>query len=104
MSEKLPVSLTKRAGKELKKIRNSDKVLYGKITAAIQEICNDPLSGEAKKGDLKGYFCLDVMHRGTNYEICYAVEFDDSGEMILIVLMGPRENFYDDLKRYLGKL
>lgn len=103
MSDFLPYRLSKRSGKELKKIRQSDKTLYNKINSAIESICENPLVGEAKKGDLKGYFCLDVLHRGTDYRICYAMEEDENGELILVVLMGPRENFYPELKRYLGK-
>jgi len=56
------------------------------------------LIGEAKKGGLKGYFFLDVSHMGTNYELCYDLEENDNGEMIIIILMGSGENFYPELK------
>ncbi|AQU79407.1 hypothetical protein AJGP001_09110 [Planococcus faecalis] len=103
MSEDLlPVQLSKRAGKELKKIKKSDQVLYRKMDEAITSIRKDPAIGEAKKGDLKGYSCLDVHHRGTNYELCYALRENEEGEMVLVVLLGTRENFYLELKRYLG--
>ena len=98
----LPVQLSKRAGKELKKIKKSDQSLYRKMEEAITSIRLDPDIGEAKKGDLKGYSCLDVHHRGTNYELCYAVKENEDGELILVILLGPRENFYPELKRYLG--
>lgn len=98
----LPFQLSKRAGKELKKIKKSDQNLYRKMEEAITSIRIDPDIGEAKKGDLKGYSCLDVHHRGTNYELCYAIREDEKGELILIILLGPRENFYPELKRYLG--
>ena len=98
----LPVQLSKRAGKELKKIKKSDQSLYRKMEEAIRSIRLDPDIGEAKKGDLKGYSCLDVHHRGTNYELCYAVKENEDGELILVILLGPRENFYPELKRYLG--
>ena len=58
--------------------------------------------GEVKKGDLKGYFCVDLNHLGTNYELCYTLEEDEDGQLVLIILMGPRENFYPELKRYLS--
>ncbi|AQQ55623.1 type II toxin-antitoxin system RelE/ParE family toxin [Planococcus lenghuensis] len=98
----LPYQLSKRAGKRLKKIRNSDQPLYQKMNEVITSIRIDPDIGEAKKGDLKGYSCVDVHHRGTNYEICYTVEENEEGELVLVVLLGPRENFYPELKRYLG--
>lgn len=98
----LPFQLSPRAGKRLKKIKKSDQPLYRKINAAIDSIRTDPDVGEAKKGDLKGYSCLDVHHTGTNYEICYALRENEEGELIVIILLGPRENFYPELKRYLG--
>lgn len=96
------LKLLKRAAKELKAIRSSDRTLYEKMNAAIESIRENPLIGETKKGDLQGYFCFDVMHMGTNFEICYTLEEDENGQLVIIVLLGPRENFYDTLKRYLG--
>lgn len=86
----------KRAGKVLNKIRKTDKSLYRKMNTTIEFI------GEVKKGDLKGYFCVDLNHLGTNYELCYTLEEDEDGQLVLIILMGPRENFYPELKRYLS--
>jgi len=102
MTSALPYKLGKRAAKELKSIRKSDRVLFDKINVSIQSIRENPLIGEAKKGDLKGYFCLDVKHMGVNYELCYTLEEDENGNIVVVVLMGPRENFYPVLKRYLG--
>lgn len=101
MNDLLPFKLSTRAAKELKKIRKAVQSLYLKMEATIQEIRKDPYVGDAKKGDLKGYYCIDVNHMRTNYELCYAVEEDENGKIILILLLGPRENFYEQLKRYL---
>jgi len=103
----LPVSFSKKARKQLKKFRKSDRTLFMLIEEAITDIRQDPSIGEAKWGDLDGYFGYDVYHqinprKQINYEICYQVETDENGDIIAIVFMGPRENFYDDLKRYLG--
>lgn len=102
MSELLPYRIGRRALKELKRIRKSDQVLYKKIDAAIMSIRENPYVGEMKKGDLNGYYGFDVTHVGTNYEICYALEEDAQGNIVVIILIGPRENFYAELKRYLG--
>lgn len=101
MNDLLPFKLSTKAAKELKKIRKADQSLYLKMEATIQEIRKDPYVGDAKKGDLKGYYCIDVNHMRTNYELCYAVEEDENGKIILILLLGPRENFYEQSKRYL---
>ena len=105
MSDSLPYSIKKKAEKELKKIRQSDKILYQKMIATIESISENPFIGQAKKGDLKGYFCVDINHIRTNYELCYTLEEGDNGVLVLviIILIGPRENFYEQLKRYLNK-
>lgn len=56
MSKQLPIKISKRAGKDLKKIQRSDQVLFRKISKAIEDIRKNPFIGEAKKGDLKGCF------------------------------------------------
>lgn len=68
---------------------------------AIQEIRNDPSIGEQKLGDLAGILSYDVSYKGTNYEIAYRVEENDDGELVVVILAGSRENFYEELKRYL---
>ncbi|WML42073.1 type II toxin-antitoxin system RelE/ParE family toxin [Neobacillus sp. OS1-2] len=102
MNEVLPYVLSDRAAKTLKRIRKTDRTLYEKMLAGIMAIRLDPNVGEPKKGDLKGYSSLDISHMRTNYELCYKLELNENGDVVLIVLMGPRENFYDDLKRYLN--
>lgn len=99
----LPYKLSPPAGKQLKKIRKTDRALFDKIKIVIDDICDNPGLGEPKKGDLKGYSCVDITHLRTNYELCYTLEEDTNGQLVLIVMIGPRENFYKDLKRYLKK-
>jgi mRNA interferase RelE/StbE len=98
----LPFKLGDRAEKQLKKIRKTDRALYDKVNNTITAIRIDPSIGETKKGDLKDYSCVDISHLRTNYELCYTLEEDTNGQLVLVVMMGPRENFYDDLKRYLN--
>lgn len=93
--------MTRRAGKELKRIRNSDRRLFKKFEEAINEIRLDPYCGEAKRGDLKGFYSLDIYPQNANYELCYKIQEDEQGNLIVIILIGSRENFYDQLKRYL---
>ncbi|MGG5252246.1 type II toxin-antitoxin system RelE/ParE family toxin [Neobacillus sp. SM06] len=98
----LPFKLSGLAAKQLKKIRKTDRVLYDKVHNAITTIRQDPNIGDPKKGDLKGYSCIDISHLRTNYELCYTMKEDANGQLILVIMMGPRENFYHDLKRYLN--
>nr|WP_144928035.1 type II toxin-antitoxin system RelE/ParE family toxin [Paenibacillus bovis] len=98
----LPFKLSNIAAKQLKKIRKTDRILYDKINITITDIRINPNLGEQKKGDLKGYSCVDINHLRTNYELCYTLEEDANGQLVLVIMMGPRENFYKDLKRYLN--
>lgn len=83
------------AAKYLKKIK--DKRLKGLFKAAIDAIRDDCLISEEKTGDLSGIYCCDIFYNKTNYEIAYIVE----NEIIVFIMVGTRENFYNELKRYL---
>jgi mRNA interferase RelE/StbE len=104
MSEKLRVRFEKRAEKDLKKLSKTDRVLFQKIIAAVESIRTDPSIGDPKQGDLKGFSCLDVQHQRTNYEIAYRLETDEDGNLVAVIMIGTRENFYSNLKRYIGRL
>ncbi|WP_342399414.1 type II toxin-antitoxin system RelE/ParE family toxin [Weizmannia sp. FSL W8-0676] len=101
MSSLLPFRLSKVVEKNLKKIRKTDRVLFEKIEIVIDTIREDPSVGDPKLGDLEGYFCVNIRHLRIEYRICYTVEEDENGELVVIIMIGSRENFYRDLKRYL---
>ncbi|MFG6150376.1 type II toxin-antitoxin system RelE/ParE family toxin [Halobacillus sp. B23F22_1] len=71
------------------------------MDGAINDIRSDPYVASApKQGDLASLYRYDVYHHGTNFEIAYEIDVDEDGNIILIVLAGTRENFYNELKRY----
>ena len=78
-----------------------EKPLKRAFSDAITAIRIDPFIGSLKTGDLSGIYGYDVSYRGTNYEIAYRIEENKNGEMIVVILAGTRENFYEQLKRYL---
>lgn len=53
-----------------------------------------------KAGDLAGVYGYDIYYNKTNYELAYTVEYRDN-KIIVVILAGTRENFYDELKRYM---
>ncbi|WP_084777991.1 type II toxin-antitoxin system RelE/ParE family toxin [Saccharibacillus sacchari] len=73
-----------------------------KLLEAITAIRTDPFCGSPKSGDLKGIYGYDVFYKGTNYELAYRLEENEEGEIVVVILAGTRENFYDELKRYLN--
>ena len=56
--------------------------------------------GEAKTGDLSGFYGYDIYYNKTNYELAYTIERVGE-ELVVVVMAGTRENFYDQLKRYI---
>ena len=90
--------LSKSSQKFIKKLK--DKNLKNKIKDGLDKIREDYTIGEKKTGDLKGFWSLDVFYNKTNYEICYEVREED-GLLVIVVMIGTRENFYKELKRYI---
>ena len=86
------------AAKYLKKLK--DKRLKELYKVAIDAICKDYTIGEPKTGDLAGLYGYDIYYNKTNYELAYTIENID-GEMVIIVMAGTTENFYNELKRYI---
>ena len=84
--------------KFIKKIK--DKKLKALYQKAIDEIRVDHTVGEAKSGDLSGVWGYDIFYNKTNYELAYTVEYVDD-KVIVVIMAGTRENFYDELKRYM---
>ena len=91
------------AAKFLKKLK--DKKLKSLYKEAIDAILKDPTIGEEKSGDLKGIRGYDIYHNRINYELAYTVEYiqvdgKDDPDVVVVIMAGTRENFYDELKRY----
>lgn len=86
------------AAKFIKKIK--DKKLKALYQNAIDMIRENPAIGEAKAGDLSGIFGYDIYYNKTNYELAYTVKYLED-TVIVVIMAGTRENFYDELKRYM---
>lgn len=86
------------AAKYLKKLK--DKKLKSLFKEAIDQILIDHTIGEEKTGDLRGIYGYDIYYNRTNYELAYTVEYVND-KVIIVIMAGTRENFYDELKRYM---
>jgi mRNA interferase RelE/StbE len=86
------------ASRYFKKIR--DKHLLAVFKDAIDKLKTNPYVGVQKTGDLRGIYGYDIKYMGINYELAYRV-YEDEGEdgLVVVLLAGTRENFYDELKR-----
>lgn len=86
--------------KFIKKLKDEKlKILYQK---AVDKIREDHTVGEAKTGDLTGVYGYDIYYNKTNYELVYTVEYLED-KVIVVIMAGTRENFYDQLKQYMRK-
>jgi len=90
------ISYSGAAERYFKKIK--DKHLLTAFKTAIDELKNDPYIGTQKVGDLRGIYGYDVKCNGVNYELAYRI-YEDHGHLVVVILAGTRENFYEELKR-----
>ena len=89
------------AAKFIKKLKDKKlKLLYQE---AVDKIREDYTVGEAKMGDLSGIYGYDIYYNKTNYELAYTVEYQGD-EVIVVIMAGTRENFYDQLKQYMRRM
>ena len=95
----LPIEFLGPAERYLKKLK--DKQLKKKYHDAIINIRKYPEIGELKTGDLAGIRGYDVYYSGVNYEIAYYLTENDAGEIIIVIMAGTRENFWDAIKKYI---
>jgi len=76
--------------------------LLATFKEAIDKLKKDPYIGTQKTGDLRGIFGYDVKYVGSNYELAYRI-YEDDGKLVVVILAGTRENFYEELKRLNSK-
>ncbi|NLM38136.1 MAG: type II toxin-antitoxin system RelE/ParE family toxin [Firmicutes bacterium] len=94
-----PIAFLPPSERYFKKIKEAG--LKDAFYEAIKEIRQDPFKGTPKKGDLSGIYGYDVNYRGVQYEVAYRIAEKDDDIVVIIVMAGTRENFYEQLKKYL---
>lgn len=92
------VKLLPPARNYIKKIK--DRKLKAEFHEALKKIRDDYAVGELKSGDLAGIYGYDIYYNQTSYEIAYKVRFEEN-RIIIVIMAGTRENFYEELKRYI---
>ena len=70
------------------------------IEDEVEKIAANPDLGESKKGDLSGYRVHKFSYKKQNLLIAYATQNAD----IIFFKIGPHENFYRELKKYIKEL
>ena len=85
----------------IKKLK--DKKLVKLFRDEIELIRNNPEVGQVKTGDLNGVYTRGFRYQKADYRIAYRVRVADDGSLIIVIMIGVRENFYDDLKNYINE-
>ena len=80
-----------------KKVKKMSKPEKDSLDREIKSIADDPSVGEEKKGDLRGVFVHKFKLKTTQYLLAYR----KVGEDLELLMIGPHENYYRDLKQYL---
>jgi mRNA interferase RelE/StbE len=81
---------------KVKKFSNQEKEI---LDGEIKRIAENPLIGEEKKGDLRGVHVYKFKIKSIQYLLSYRM-IKAGLELIMI---GPHENYYRDLKTYLKR-
>jgi len=80
--------------RKVNKLSKHDKK---RLDDQIRKIIDDPSIGSKKKGDLRGVY----VHKFKLQEVQYLLAYRFAGENLELVMIGPHENYYRDLKSYL---
>jgi hypothetical protein len=92
-------------------VKKAHKPLQLAISDEVDEVCERPYDGEAKVGDLLGFYVWKFKFNKQEYLIAYrpppkeVADTVSDLEIEFLVIdfyqIGSHENFYDDLKRYI---
>jgi mRNA interferase RelE/StbE len=80
-----------------RKVKKFTKAQKNRLDEEIRKIVDNPSIGSEKKGDLRGIFVHTFKIQTVRYLLAYRL-FRNNLELLMI---GPHENYYRDLKRYL---
>lgn len=78
-------------------VKKLPRPLQQNILDAVEDIWANPTVGELKKGDLEGFRVYKFKVKHQLFLLAYQVQ----GEALVLFQVGPHENFYRELKRYL---
>jgi mRNA interferase RelE/StbE len=81
---------------KVKKLSKQEKDL---LDDEIKKIAGNPFIGEEKKGDLRGVYVYKFKIKSLLYLLSYRMIKSD----LELIMIGPHENYYRELKSYLKR-
>ncbi len=82
-----------------RKVKKFSKQEKKRLDNQIRKIIDDPSIGSEKKGDLRGVY----VHKFKLQTVLYLLSYRFVGENLELIMIGPHENYYRDLKSYLKR-
>jgi mRNA-degrading endonuclease RelE of RelBE toxin-antitoxin system len=82
-----------------RKVKKFSKAQKTQLDKQIKRILEDPAIGIEKKGDLRGVYVHKFILQTIQYLLAYRV-VDENLELIM---SGPHQNYYRDLKKYIKR-
>ena len=79
---------------KVKKLSKAEKTT---LDTEIKKIIAEPEVGIEKKGDLRGVFVHKFIIKSTQHLLAYRF----TKTALELIILGPHENYYRDLKKYL---
>ena len=80
--------------KKIKKFNKQEKEILDNV---IENIAKDPSIGDMKKGDLQDIYVYKFKIKTVQYLLAYSIKNDN----LELIMIGPHENYYKDLKTYI---
>ena len=80
-----------------RKVKKLSRLQKAQLDEAVRKILNDPSIGEKKKGDLKTVF----IYKFKIDQNLFLLTYEFTSESLNLIMLGPHENYYRDLKKYL---
>lgn len=79
---------------KVKKFSRAQKL---ELDDLIKLIVENPTIGSEKKGDLRGIYVHKFKIKTLQYLLAYRI----SDEVLELIMIGPHQNYYRDLKKYI---
>ncbi len=80
--------------RKIKKLSKSEKKI---LDEQVKKIAENPSMGVEKKGDLQGVFIYKLKIKSVQYLLAYRLKHNG----LELIMIGPHENYYRNLKSYL---
>ena len=80
--------------RKVKRFKKQEKKILDK---EVRKIFNNPTIRQEKKGELRGVF----VHKFKIHTLQYLLSYRFIGDDLELIMIGPHENYYRDLKTYM---